>query len=150
MIYARKSISTVLYGLFFLALCSECLAIDNPDAPDVVAEFETRAQIFETNIENQISTSDIKRTYLEYEKSLDKELNQAYSALMKHVSSKSRKNLMASQKRWIQFRDAEFLFIDNNWTLETFGSSYAISRGASRTTILRNRVVELLYYLRNY
>jgi uncharacterized protein YecT (DUF1311 family) len=151
-IHTSKSMSMA----FVLFLClvlhgSLCFAIDNPDAPDLVAEFEARAQKFETNVQIQgLNTSDTVRAYFEYEEFLDQELNQTYSALIKRISSASRKNLMDSQKRWLYFRDAEFLFVTNNWTVENFGSSYAISRGASRTKIIRDRVIELLHYLKNY
>lgn len=141
----------VVLFLWLILSGSLCFAIDNPDAPDYVAEFEVRALKFETNVQNQgLNTSDTNRAYFEYEKFLDQELNQAYSALLKRVSSKSRKNLMDSQQRWLQFRDAEFLFIANNWTVVNFGTSSALSIDASRTKIIRDRVIELLHYLKNY
>ena len=61
-----------------------------------------------------------------------------------------RKNLMDSQKRWLSFRDAEFLFVSHNWIVENFGTSSALSIGVSRIKIIRDRVIELLHYLKNY
>jgi uncharacterized protein YecT (DUF1311 family) len=130
---------------------SFCFAIDNPDTPDYVAEFAARAEKYEGNIQRKaVSTSEIVRYYFEYEKFLDQELNQAYANLMKHLTGDSKRKLVQSQKRWLQFRDAEFNFIAGNWTMEKFGSSYVLSRGACRTTIIRGRIVELLHYLKNY
>ena len=57
---------------------------------------------------------------------------------------------MVSQKKWLIYRDAEFIFIDSNWVPANFGSSYRMSRGAYRCSLLKNRVTELLYYLQNY
>ena len=150
MIHARKSILATL-TLFLAMFALPCFAIDNPDAPDFLAEFEARAQKFEINVQNQGgNTGDIHRAYSDYENFLDHELNQVYRALMKHLSDENKKNLVDSQKQWLRFRDIEFLFIDNNWTMQNFGSSYAISRGASRTKILRDRVITLLHYLKNF
>lgn len=137
-------LSLALFGL-------PCFAIDNPDAPDFVAEFEVRAQKFEINVQNQGgNTADTHRAYSDYENFLDHELNQAYLVLIKHLNDQNKKDLIISQKQWLQFRDTEFLFIDNNWTMQNFGSSYVISRGASRIKILRDRIITLLHYLKNY
>ncbi len=151
-LYVHKSILVVFVLCLFLGLLrSQCFAIDNPDAPDLMAEFQDRAKPFETDVQNQgLNASATNQAYFAYEKFLDQELNQTYAVLLKHISTESRKNPVDSQKRWLQFRDAEFLFIANNWTPQNFGSSYVISRGASRTKILRDRVIELLYYLKNY
>ena len=142
---------TFVLSLWLILSGSLCFAIDNPDAPDYVAEFEARALKFEATVQNEgLNTNVTNRAYFEYEKFLDQELNQAYIELLKRISSESRKNLMDSQQRWLQFRDAEFLFIAKNWTLENFGTSAALSIGASRTKIIRDRVIELLHYLKNY
>jgi uncharacterized protein YecT (DUF1311 family) len=95
-------------------------------------------------------TSDIALAYYEYERFLDREQNQTYFMLMKQLTLESRKKLAQSQKRWLHFRDAEFQFIGSNWTIEIFGNSYAYSRGAYRTTIIRDSIIELLHYLKNY
>jgi uncharacterized protein YecT (DUF1311 family) len=150
--YTHKSMPMVFALFLWLVLPgSLCFAIDNPDAPDFVAEFEARALKFETDVQNQgLNTNDTVHAYVEYEAFLDQELNQTYSALIQRIGSQSRKSLMDSQKRWLQFRDAEFLFVANNWTVENFGTSSALSIGVSRTKIIRDRVIELLHYLKNY
>ena len=56
--------------------------------------------------------------------------------------------LTPAQRQWLRYRDAEFVFIDDNWTLDRFGRSYPISRGAARVQVVRGRVVELLRYLK--
>lgn len=130
---------------------SGCHAIDNPDAPDHVADFEARARQYEVAINERAKTSDeIASAYAGYERFLDKELNSAYSDLLKKLNESSRRGLMNSQRRWLQYRDAEFAFIETNWTPENFGSSYRITRGGSRARVVRSRVVELLGYLKNY
>lgn len=150
--HPRKLMPITFILFLFLALSGlPCFAIDNPDAPDFVAEFEVRAQKFEINVQNQGGdAADTHRAYSDYENFLDYELNQAYSTLMKHLDNQNKKILIASQKQWLQFRNAEFLFIENNWTMQNFGNSYVISRGVSRTKILRDRVITLLHYLKNY
>lgn len=55
-----------------------------------------------------------------------------------------------SQRQWRRYRDAEFRFIDRNWTQTQFGTSAALSRGAYRTAIVKERITELIQYLKNY
>lgn len=134
--------------LFFSVVCQ---AIDNPEVPDLTAEFQTRADIFEQTINHQAQNqSEIDTAYREYSKFLDQELNTVYTALVMQLSDDSKQALIRSQRLWLQFRDAEFGFIDKNWTLLQFGSSSAISRSAYRTSIAKHRVIELLDYAKNY
>lgn len=128
-----------------------CLAIDNPDAPDRVAEFRARAQVFERRIGDSAgSLRQTETAYAEYERFLDGELSQAYRALAERLGDAQRISLEKSQRRWLAYRDAEFRFIDDNWTLAQFGTSAALSRGAYRASILRDRAIALLQYLKNY
>lgn len=147
-----KQTHVLLIFLSALLHVSLCSAIDNPDAPDYVSEFESRALSYENSIQNQgLAISDTNQANFSYEKFLDQELNQAYTALMKHIADQqTKKNLQNAQKRWLQFRDAEFEFIGNNWNQENFGTSYAITVGASRNQIIKDRVIQLLHYLKNY
>lgn len=124
-------------------------SIDNPDAPDYVGEFEARAKPHEQQIFEQAgSTREIARAYGDYEAFLNRELQQAYDALRPCLSPASRQRLLAAQRQWLRYRDAEFVFIDDNWTLDRFGRSYPISRSAARVQVVRGRVVELLRYLK--
>jgi len=81
---------------------------------------------------------------------LDKELNKAYALLISKLSSEHQKELKVSQSNWVKFRDAEFELINNNWNRSNFGSSFVVSRGDYSSTIIRNRLIQLLNYVKNY
>lgn len=151
MAYKYGRTPALLLLALWILLAPLCFAIDNPDAPDIVAEFEARCSKFESKLREQAgSAREIVLAYAEYERFLDQELNRAYTALTRRVAAETRPKLVQSQRRWTQHRDAEFLFIAANWTIERFGSSSAISRGGYRTTIIKDRTVTLLHYLKNY
>ncbi len=46
----------------------------------------------------------------------DKRLNQVYRKLMIKLSPKQRKLLRESQRKWLQYRDREFKFIESFYT----------------------------------
>jgi uncharacterized protein YecT (DUF1311 family) len=125
-------------------------AIDNPDGPNRVAEFLTRAEPFEQRLAEESSAAALASAAREYERFLDVELNQAYQQLLVHVGGKSRHALVASQRQWLLFRDAENSFINRNWTQEAFGSSSKLSRADYHAALVRQRIVILLAYLQNY
>ena len=77
------------YTLFICIALAAPLAhaIDNPDAPDYVAEFEQRAQPFEKHFNDQVSIVDIGQAGMAYAKFLDKEFNQAYQLLLKKITN---------------------------------------------------------------
>ena len=142
-------------GLLALAIAcvviSLAYAIDNPDAPDYLGEFKSNDKYFQDKINNpQNTTKEYLAVYDDYLFFLDKELNNAYRLLMAKVPETQREDLKNSQKKWMAFRDAEFEFINNNWTRDNFGSSSVISRGAYRSSIVKNRVIQLLQYASNY
>jgi uncharacterized protein YecT (DUF1311 family) len=138
--FATLILSLVSYG--------SC-AIDNPDAPDLVAAFEQRSAKYEGAIQQANDTREMVRTSAEYQSFLSVELDRAYTALVQKIPAESRSQLKASQKRWTLFRDAEFDFIDHNWTFENFGTSSSISRIGFRCSIVRARTIALLRYLQN-
>lgn len=144
--------STVRKALFALLLVhGSAFAIDNPDAPDYVAAFEQRMQPLYTNVRDRArTTADYVDGYVRLEKRLDVELNAAYDGLLSKLDAPGRRRLQASQRAWLAFRDAEFAFIDGTWNAENFGTSSAISRGDYRTTIVKNRIIELLWYRKNF
>ena len=128
-----------------------CFALDNPDAGDYISVFQERSEEFERIIYKLAKNQeDIISTYIRYSEFLDQELNRSYIALNNLLDENSRHALQKSQRLWIQFRDAEYDFIDKNWIPANFGSSSSVSRSAYRNSILKNRVLELLYYLQNY
>ena len=132
-------------------LTSPARAIDNPDIPDYVGEFEIREQIHLSAINNPGSGSrDYLIAYNNYQLFLDEELNKAYSLIKSHLPAERQHELTTAQRQWIVFRDAEFELIKNNWTRQNFGSSAGISRGSYRCSIIRSRVLQLLYYAKNY
>lgn len=148
-------LANCIYGLvllgWFSCLSGTVLALDNPDAPDYIAEFNGRAQSYERAAQQTAQTTqDYLAAYAAYEQFLDKELNQVYNRLMDQLSDDMQSALYASQRKWLGYRDVAFEFIAANWTMESFGSASVISRGNYRVTIIKNRVLLLLNYLQNY
>ncbi len=126
-------------------------AVDNPDAPDYVAAFEKRAQPYEAKISERAGvTSDVIAAYADYGRFLEAELNQSYQALTKKLGPLQKKQLVLSQNKWLAFRAAEIVFIDANWTMEQFGTSSHLSRGAYSARITKDRILALLHYLKSY
>lgn len=142
-----------LYFLIcFTALTSPlAFAIDNPNSSDYIAQFEASEKALLKAIQNPSNgTRDTIRAYHEYKLFLDKELNKAYKIVKSNLSIDRQKELTTSQRNWIKFRDTEFELINNNWTRSSFGSSFAISRGDYSSAVIRNRVIRLLHYAKNY
>ena len=126
-------------------------AIDNPDAADLIGEFEQREQVHHHAINNPNNGSrDYLIAYNQYQAFLDNELNKAYGLIKSSLSTERQQELRISQRNWISFRDAEFELINNNSTRQSFGSSANISRGSYRCSIIRSRVLQLLHYAKNY
>lgn len=139
--------------LAFLALLFVQLscAVDNPEAPNYVANFETRIKVYEDYISNTAAnTLEFSKGYGELYDALDKELNVAYSSLMSKLNEEEKQLLKSSQRRWIKYRDAEYEFIATSITRDKFGSSAVISKGDYRTALLKARVTELLWYLNKH
>lgn len=148
-----RTTGVIFYSaMLFAALTAmPSLAIDNPDAPDHIGEFRKRAQEYETLINQRAKTTqDTLEAYADYEKFLDKELNQAYKALSVKLGVDQLAKIKQSQRNWLRYRDSEFDFIAKNWTIKNFGSSSVLSRGDYRTSLIRDRVILLLSYLKNY
>ena len=147
----KKRIAAAYAALLLTAFTAPSRAIDNPDAPNYVMDFEQRAQKFEAAITQQATTSqESLSAYANYEQFLDQELNKAYKSLLTKLGAAQQAKIKESQRAWVKYRDAEFNFIAQNWTTKNFGSSAVLSRGAYRTTLIRDRVVLLLNYLKNY
>lgn len=139
--------------LLFIGCCftATALAIDNPDAPDLIGKFEAREKVYlaATNKPDNSNRAIIK-AYNQYQTFLDKELNKAYQQLLTKLPEPRQVELKASQRNWLKYRDAEFSLIKNNWTRAGFGSSSGIARGSYRCSIIRDRVVQLLHYVKSY
>ncbi|MCF6337617.1 MAG: lysozyme inhibitor LprI family protein [Gammaproteobacteria bacterium] len=137
--------------IFFSVLINPVLAIDSPDAPDLIGEFEAREQVFLKEINHpRNGARDYLIAYDNYQNFLDDEMNKAYYLVKSRLSAEQQQKLIHSQCNWMKFRDAEFELIKNTWTRQDFGSSAGISRGSYRCTIIRNRVLQLLHYAKNY
>lgn len=126
-------------------------AIDNPDAPDLIASFETRESSLITaaeNPDNGYRASLI--AYTDYLDFLDKELNTVYQILQSKLPQEKQQQLKESQVNWLKYRDREFSFIENTWTKTDFGSSSGITRGQYKISIVRDRVIQLMHYAKAY
>lgn len=125
-------------------------ALDDPDAPERVAEFAQRAQSFEDALGEKAGSGAETAALADYERFLEAELNQAYAMLSGKLNATPRRALLKSQRAWLRFRDAEFAFIGDHWTPARFGTSARLSRGLYRSTVTKDRILSLLNYLRNY
>lgn len=136
-------------GLMLIAL--SCSAIDNPDSPDYLDAFHVREEPYKKAVEDPEgdgrSLAEARGRYLKF---LDEELNGAYGRLKQALPEPSREQLTLSQRSWVKFRDTEAAFIDSNWSPQNFGSSSSISRVDYRATIVRDRIEQLLMYLKNH
>ncbi len=139
--------------LFFSSLLYTNIAsgIDNPDAPDYKGIFLIKAAKYEKEILQGCTTNkDYTQAYTEYEIFLNRELKNTYDILLESVDKDAREALIKSQQEWLEYQNSTFEFIALNWRKETFGSSSLISRGDYRTTIVKNRIILLCDYLKNY
>lgn len=146
----KKRIRLCCFALLLAGFAASAGAVDNPDAPDYLAEFERRAHPFAAAVQQARTGQESASAYARYETFLDRELNQVYSMLLAKVGAAQQAKMKESQRAWLKYRDAEFNFIAHNWTTANFGSSAALSRGGYRTMLIRERVVLLLSYLKNY
>ncbi|MCB2263951.1 MAG: hypothetical protein LGR52_13615 [Candidatus Thiosymbion ectosymbiont of Robbea hypermnestra] len=76
------------------------LALDNPNAPDYVGEFSSRAQVYELAIRQAAQTTqDYVSAYAAYQNFLDEELDKAYKMLMGCLDRDARHALRESQEK---------------------------------------------------
>ena len=146
----RKNI--IRHGLACSLLCSTTAwTLDNPDAANLMQEFESGSYPYLESIEKtEITETGMLRAYATYQAFLEQELNHHYQRLLAQVDQPSRQVLRESQNRWQQWREVELRFITSNWTPANFGSSSRITRAASRTLLLRHRIIELIHYRQHY
>jgi uncharacterized protein YecT (DUF1311 family) len=149
--HSSKSGLIIFAYALLVATLSGAYAIDNPDAPDYISQFASMEMQYIEKINDPKNTD---KAYLiaydDYLLFLDRELNSAYKLLITKLPEAQREAFKGSQKKWIQFRDAEFGYINGNWTRDNFGSSAGMSRGAYRSEIVKDRVLQMLHYLKNY
>ena len=138
-------------SILILMITQLSCAVDNPEAPNYVAEFESRIKVYEDYISKTAATTlEFSTGCGDHYTALDTELNSAYKQLMLNLGEEEKQSLKASQRQWIKYRDAEFKFIEKAITRDKFGSSFILSAGSHRTTLLKSRVKELLWYLNKH
>jgi len=137
--------------LLSIGLVVGVYAIDNPEAPGLIGEFEKREIIYLTDIDNpKNSTRDFLVAYDNYLNFLDEELENASEILKLKLPEARKSELIIAQQHWTKYREAEFELIKKTWTRKDFGSSAGISRGDYRTSIVKDRVIQLLHYAKNF
>lgn len=137
-------------AVLFIGLVTDANAIDNPDAPNRVAEFDRRALPFEKDLAATDGGSASARAGQAYAGFLDTELNAAYLDLMSKLDSPTREALVESQRQWLRFRNAEHRFIEHHWTRERSGTSSSLSIADYSNAVVKDRVLQLLRYTAEY
>ncbi len=135
----------VFIGLFFTTPAN---AIDNPDAPDLIAEFEAREKPLIKKAHEAAGYNPGIIAYRDYLNFLDKELNVIYKTLHAKLPAEQQRQLKQSQLAWLKHRDLEFSLIDNTWKQPDFGSSSSITRGQFKASLIRSRIIQLMHYAR--
>ena len=135
--------------LFFVAMTSAG-AIDNPDAPDRIRQFEMRALSFERNLAATDGGSASTAAGQAYARFLDAELNSAYRLLLLQLKAPAREALQESQRQWLVFQKKEYIFIEQHWTRERSGTSSSLSSAGYKTSIVKARIILLLQYASEY
>lgn len=143
-------LALVAAAAFYVWGIAPATALENPDAPDLLARFEQRMQPFAARFADQSSTAGIAQAGAVYAKALDSELNQAYRQLLAKLDTASAEKLRASQRAWLAHAKAETAFIDVSWTQERFGTSSVLSKWDYSNTLTKERTRALLLYLQNY
>ena len=138
-----------LASFLMLLVSSLAYSIDNPDAPDLVSEFESREQPLIEAADNSTGYRDALLAYTSYLEFLDKELNVVYKAVQSKLPKEKQQQLKQSQVSWLKYRDLEFKLIEDTWTKDDFGTSSAITRGQHKAAIVRARVIQLMHYTRS-
>ena len=92
--------------------------------------------------ENQTTMGSLS-VYQEFEVAFDKEMNRAYSELMKGLKGDRKLAFKRSQSAWLKFRDAQFEAFDAITDRQEFGSGQAPIIAMNRMKIVRQRAVQL-------
>lgn len=125
-------------------LASTAYAIDNPDAPDYMGEFEKRIAPYYSTINNAHTTYDYISAYSVLQKALENELDDAYKLLFNALPNEQRQLLVSSQESWNKCRDSENQFIGGVWTQDSYGTSSALTTGELRCSVIRECVEALI------
>lgn len=129
---------TIMLGLFVCA--GSCLAGNPLPAASIESDLDA---CIEREPSNAGSIACIETAA----KRWDEELNRVYGQLMKQLPASARKPAREAQRKWIEFRDAEWKSIDAvHETMQ--GTMYAPMQAAARKDVVRRRVGELEHQLR--
>lgn len=134
----------VLCALVLLLLGpSSAMSIDNPEIPDLVAEFRARSGALESSVADAAggNSSAELGAWIQF---LEGELDLALSELAAALPCAERELLSRSQSAWRTMQDAELQFARALWTQERFGSSFRLSIGLSKANALEFRILQLL------
>ncbi|MGI2172487.1 hypothetical protein ACROAE_20290 [Shewanella sp. MF05960] len=144
-------LTKIIFLTFQLFVISPCFAIDNPDAPDYVSDFIADALIYENKL-SQCSCSSIELTaeFEAFNQFLDQRLVHSERLVNHFVTGDEKLLFNDSQASWEAYAKKESDFILANWTKESFGSSYLLSRLDYLTSIKKQRIITLYYYAKNY
>lgn len=137
--------------LSMLVSASSCFAIDNPDTPDYVNNFLTEAKVYEDKISGcDCDTVELRKRYSDFNMFLEERLSHAKRLVGHFVKGEAKKTFISSQASWEAYSQKEKEFILANWTKESFGTSYLLSRFNYTTSIDKQRVITLYSYAKNY
>lgn len=145
-----RSIFQTAIFLKLIFLGSICFALDNPDAPNYLSAFQAQSDVYEQAVDAAQNGKAVAEARGKYTQFLDSELNKSFQLLLEKLSPEQKKQLQNSQRAWLEYRNLESSFINENWSQNNFGSSSAISRFAYQTSVTRQRISQLLEYLKNY
>ena len=137
--------------LSMLVSVSSCFAIDNPDTPDYVNNFLTEAKVYEDKIsECNCDPVELRERYGDFNMFLEEKLSHAKRLVGHFVKGEAKAKFISSQASWEVYSQKEKEFVSANWTKESFGTSYLLSRLNYTTSIDKQRVITLYYYAKNY
>lgn len=142
---AMPAIRTLL--LLSLLVCAPTVgAVDNPDAPDYLGEFRTRAAAYEQAVEQAAggSASAEIGAWIAF---LESELTRAQEALSAVLPVDEQSQLQRAQSHWRAHFDADKELIGTIWSRERAGSSAALTAGMEHAAALQQRI-ELLLRMR--
>lgn len=130
---------------------SSCFAIDNPDSPDYVNDFLTEAQVYEDKIAQcSCSSAELRTLYDEFNTFLEQRLSHSVRLINHYTKGEAKKKFNNAHTAWHDFSQQETTFILANWTKESFGTSYLLSRLSYIANIKKQRIVSLYHYAKNY
>jgi uncharacterized protein YecT (DUF1311 family) len=80
----------------------------------------------------------------------DAEMNKYYDMLMDKLDESAKASLRDSQRRWLEFRDAEFKAIDDYYSYiyeqAGGGTMYSMMQAGARMQVVRDRALEIISY----